>query len=74
LEKAYDTVWKEYFLIKLQEMERQGRMFNWIQQFFIKRSFKVKVGNEVSESYKIGCGLLQGSVISSILFNVFVME
>lgn len=52
IETSYDTVWKEGLLIKLQKMGIQGRMFNWIQQFFTERSFKVKVGNEVSESYK----------------------
>ncbi len=49
-------------------------MFNWIQQFLTERSFKVKVGNEVSESYNIECGVPQGSVISPILFNIMIND
>ena len=34
IEKAYDMLWKEGLLIKLNRMNIGGKMFNWIRDFF----------------------------------------
>ncbi len=36
VEKAYDMMWKEGLLIKLERMEIKGRMYNWIKSFLFK--------------------------------------
>lgn len=38
VEKAYDMIWKEGLLIKLDEMGIGGRMFNWLHSFLFDRS------------------------------------
>ncbi len=45
IEKAYDMLWKEGLLIKLEKLSIKGRMYNWIKEFLIGRSIRVKVGD-----------------------------
>lgn len=35
IEKAYDMLWKEGLLIKFEQIGIEGRLFNWIKDFFI---------------------------------------
>lgn len=44
MEKAYDMMWKEGLLIKLDIMGVEGRTYNWIKDFLFGRSIQVKVG------------------------------
>lgn len=39
VEKAYDMVWKEGLLIKLNKIGISGRVFNWVKDFFIWQIF-----------------------------------
>lgn len=48
IEKAYDMLWKEGLLIKLNKMGIGGRMFNWIKDFLNNRTIEVRVGMEFS--------------------------
>ncbi len=66
IEKAYDTLWREGLLIKLNKIGIGGRMYNWILDFLFERSFQVRIGEEMSASYDILNGTPQGSVISPI--------
>ncbi len=50
IEKAYDMLWKEGLLIKLEKLSIKGRMYNWIKEFLIGRSIRVKVGDDISSS------------------------
>lgn len=70
IEKAYDTLWREGLLIKLDRIGVGGRMYNWILDFLFERTFQVRIGEETSASYDILNGTPQGSVISPILFNL----
>lgn len=69
-EKAYDTMWREGLLIKLDKMGISGRMYNYILDFLSQRSIRVRVGNGISEEVMAESGIPQGSVISPILFNI----
>ncbi len=66
IEKAYDTLWREGLLIKLNKIGIGGRMYNWILDVLFERSFQVRVSEEMSASYDILNGTPQGSVISPI--------
>lgn len=48
IEKAYDMLWKEGLLIKLNKMEIGGKMFNWIKDFLNGRTVEVRIGSESS--------------------------
>lgn len=72
IEKAYDTLWREGLLIKLDKIGVGGRMYNWILDFLFKRTFQVRIGEEMSTLHDILNGTPQGSVISPILFNIMI--
>lgn len=72
IEKAYDMLWKEGLLIKLNRMEIGGKMFNWIRDFLRERTIEVRIGVESSNIYQIKNGTPQGSVCSPILFNIMI--
>lgn len=48
IEKAYDMLWREGLMIKLEEMGVGGRMFNWINDFLKQRVIRVRVGDSIS--------------------------
>ncbi len=68
IEKAYDMIWKEGLLIKLDKMGIGGNLFNWIKDFLFGRKIQVRIGAEISSQYEVGNGTPQGSVISPLLF------
>ncbi|MEE9605315.1 MAG: reverse transcriptase domain-containing protein [Candidatus Scalindua sp.] len=74
IEKAYDMVWKEGLLFKLDSIGIDGQMFNWIKSFLSDRSIQVKVGGVLSDIFLLENGTPQGSVISPILFIIMIND
>lgn len=74
MEKAYNMVWIEGLLFKLDNMGIGGRMFNWFHSFLFDRSIQVRVGSLFSKTYIIENGTPQGSVCSPILFNIMIND
>ena len=74
IEKAYDSMWREGLLIKMNKMGIRGRFYNWVLDFISERRFKVKVGSEVSDELKIVNEIPQGSAISPVLFNIMIND
>lgn len=74
VEKAYDMLWKDGLLIKLESIGIGGRMYNWVMDFLRDRSIEVRVGSSHSNIYSIENGTPQGSVCSPILFNIMIND
>ena len=74
LEKAFDSVWVDGLLVKLNQVGITGRMFNIIKSFLLSRESYIKVGNYNSPTFKIQTGLPQGSVLSPTLFILFIND
>jgi ribonuclease HI len=74
VEKAYDMLWKEGVLIKLDNMGIKGKMYNWIMDFLFNRTIQVRVGTSYSSIYRIDNGTPQGSVCSPVLFNFMIND
>ncbi|GBL86271.1 putative RNA-directed DNA polymerase from transposon BS [Araneus ventricosus] len=73
LSKAFDRVWKHKLIIKLHEYGRiNGRALAWIHDFLGRRAIRVKYNNTLSDSYKISQGVPQGSVLTPILFAIYL--
>ena len=74
LRKAYDQIWHAKLIQKLKLFNINGRMLRFLMNFLDNRSIQVRVGNSYSNSKHIDMGLPQGSILSPILFNLFVAD
>ena len=70
LEKAYDTTWKYGILKDLYNLGLKGRLPSFISNFLSNRSFNVRVGNTLSDTFEQEQGVPQGSILSPILFSI----
>ena len=70
LKKAYDMLWTNGILVKMERMKITGRMYCWVKEFLSNRTFQVRVGDKLSTTHRLENGTPQGSVISPILFLI----
>ena len=74
LEKAFDSVWIDGLLYKLQNMEIKRNLLSIIQLFLSNRLSIKKIGNYHSNNFPNHIGLPQGSVLSPTLFILFIND
>ena len=74
IEAAYDTVLRHGILRKLFNYGVRGRMGRFIQNFLSHRSFRVRVGSHLSDSFSQENGIPQGGVLSVALFAVMIND
>ena len=74
IEKAYDTAWRHAILRKLRSAEIRGNMGYFLANFIKDRTFRVKVGMSLSDSFVQESGVPQGSVLSVTLFGVLIND
>jgi hypothetical protein len=55
IQSAFDKIWHNGLIYKLIKLKVPLYLINWIQDFLTERTFKVKVGNYLTDSYKITC-------------------
>ena len=70
LEKAYDTTWKYGIMKDLHDIGLRGRLSNFISNFLSDRSFNVRIGSTLSDTFEQEQGVPQGSILSPTLFNI----
>ena len=70
LEKAYDTTWKYGIMKDLHDTGLRGRLPNFISNFLSDRSFNVRIGSTLSDTFEQEQGVPQGSILSPTLFNI----
>ena len=73
-ERAFDRVWRDGLLLKLVEAGVSRPVVRWVQEWLKNRLAWVKVDGVRSKGRRFAQGLPQGSVLSPLLFLVYVND
>ena len=74
-EKAFDSVWIKGLIYKLAKINIKGNILNVIKDFLTKREIIINVNGEKGDPKEsTEYGLPQGSVLSPLLFRIFLMD
>jgi len=65
LQKAFDTIDHNIFLMKLECMGFDKSMILWFKSYLNNITFRVNIENEFSDLGKLNCGVPQGSIRST---------
>ncbi|XP_014677546.1 PREDICTED: RNA-directed DNA polymerase from mobile element jockey-like [Priapulus caudatus] len=74
LEGAFDSVWREAVVYKLADIGINGKLLLYIANYLTGRTARNLVNTYQSEWIKTELGVPQGSVISPILFIIFIKD
>lgn len=73
-ERAFDTVWHDKLIYKLNEMQFPLHITKIIRSYLQDRSFQVKVNISSSENKPIEAGVPRGGILSPVLYSLFVSD
>ena len=74
LQKAFDTINHDILLKKLSIIGFSDHTVKWFQSYLSNRKFTVNLENSFSEVSSISCGVPQGSILSPLLFLIYVND
>ena len=71
---AYDSADRSLLWPKCERMGWDGDLIRFLKSLFNHVKVMVRVGGCQSREVDMGVGLLQGSILSPILFNVYIND
>lgn len=74
LQKAFDTVNHKILLTKLENLGIRGNILKLIESFLHERQIYTNINETKSNKFSISCGLPQGTVLSPLLFLLYVND
>ena len=72
--KAFDTVNHDILLSKLYSYGIRGNPLRWFESYLYNRNQVVKIGDTISRSQTIICGIPQGSTLGPLLFLLYIND
>ncbi|GFV46469.1 probable RNA-directed DNA polymerase from transposon BS [Trichonephila clavipes] len=69
---AFDRVWRQKLVHTIQGTGINGKALLWINDFLRGRKFSVRFNGALSESRRMWAGVSQGSVLSPLIFLIFM--
>ena len=74
LKKAFDLVDRSILMKMVKLIGLRGKMAVILESYLSRRLQMVKIGNKLSDPLEIIFGVVQGSILGSLLFNIFINE
>lgn len=70
--QAFERVWREGLLHRLWEMGVTGKLWRIVRDLLTNTSAFVRTNYGDGDAFPVDMGIIQGSVLAAILFNIFI--
>ena len=74
ISKAFDKVWHEGLVFKLQQNGISGNLLNIFEDFLRNRKQRVVLNGQTSNWESIHAGVPQGSILGPLLFSIYIND